>query len=288
MNNSVTIESVTDESGTEHRVKAIFAGCALHSDWTASAARVEAAADEIRASIDPDRWADAAVPPDVERRLAPWLTNGAALHPLTINLVVRFSRALAAKLAAAEQKYGYRVGWLAGDWMDECRRELLEHVAKGDPRDVAAYCAFLWHHGESTTPRTAAPHLFELWWTEYMPDATQTEAWAAWTAVPLSRNVAIEAATPAPKGDAKDAARFLLLVDAVLNPDGSSGQFLSSQPEPTTIEGIRETLDRIQAPAHGVRCHNDACCGGQLPCPTRQACGLGPAPDVPNTAGPTP
>jgi hypothetical protein len=26
----------------------------------------------------------------------------------------------------------------------------LEHVAKGDPRDVAAYCAFLWHHGERT------------------------------------------------------------------------------------------------------------------------------------------
>lgn len=24
----------------------------------------------------------------------------------------------------------------------------------------------------------------------------------------------------------------------------------------------------------GVRCHNDACCGGQLPCPTKEACGV--------------
>lgn len=85
-----------------------------------------------------------------------WLTNGAALHPLTINLVVRFARALAAKLAAAEVKYGYSDGWRSADWMDECRAKLAEHVAKGDPRDVAAYCAFLWHHGESTaaTPST--------------------------------------------------------------------------------------------------------------------------------------
>lgn len=102
---------------------------------------------------DPDRWADAAMPPDIERRLAPWLTNGAALHPLTINLVVRFARAMAAKLSDAEAKYGYSDGWMRSDWLDQCRANLLEHVAKGDPRDVAAYCAFLWHHGE----RTAKP-----------------------------------------------------------------------------------------------------------------------------------
>lgn len=99
---------------------------------------------------DPDRWADAAMQPDIERRLAPWLTNGHALHPMTINLVVRFARALAAKLAEAEVKYGYSDGWRSPDWMDECRANLIGHIAKGDPRDVAAYCAFLWHHGEST------------------------------------------------------------------------------------------------------------------------------------------
>lgn len=84
-----------------------------------------------------------------------WLTNDAPLHPLTANLVVRFARALATKLADAEKKYGYSDGWKDPHWMDECRAHLLEHVAKGDPRDVAAYCAFLWHHGESTAPQAA-------------------------------------------------------------------------------------------------------------------------------------
>lgn len=82
--------------------------------------------------------------------MAGWLTNGAAIHPHTLSLVVRFARALAGKLAAAEVKYGYSDGWLSPGWMDGCRSKLMEHVAKGDPRDVAAYCAFLWHHGEKT------------------------------------------------------------------------------------------------------------------------------------------
>jgi len=73
-----------------------------------------------------------------------------AMHPATADLVQRFAAALAEKLAAAERKYGYSDGWAASDWMDECRAKLVEHVAKGDPRDVAAYCAFLWHHGERT------------------------------------------------------------------------------------------------------------------------------------------
>src|SRR5690606_2263469 len=72
------------------------------------------------------------------------------LHPNTVNLVARFATALAEKLDAAERKYGYSDGWADAGWMDECRRKLVEHVAKGDPRDVAAYCAFLWHHGEPT------------------------------------------------------------------------------------------------------------------------------------------
>lgn len=74
----------------------------------------------------------------------------ANLHPKTADLVQRFAAALADKLAAAEKKYGYSDGWASPDWMDECRLCLREHLFKGDPRDVAAYCAFLWHHGEST------------------------------------------------------------------------------------------------------------------------------------------
>lgn len=82
------------------------------------------------------------------------------LHPNTADLVKRFAQALAEKLAAAELKYGYSDGWRSPDWMGECRAKLLEHVAKGDPRDVAAYCAFLWHHNASTaTPFGASASL---------------------------------------------------------------------------------------------------------------------------------
>jgi hypothetical protein len=83
-------------------------------------------------------------------------TAQVALHPATADLMARFAHALTMKLAAAEVKYGYSDGWRSPDWLDECRAKLLEHVAKGDPRDVAAYCAFLWHHGWSATPTARA------------------------------------------------------------------------------------------------------------------------------------
>lgn len=72
------------------------------------------------------------------------------LHPDTADLVARFAAALATKLCKAEEKYGYSNNWLNDDWMEDCRNRLVEHLQKGDPRDVAAYCAFLWHHNEPT------------------------------------------------------------------------------------------------------------------------------------------
>lgn len=80
----------------------------------------------------------------------------AGLHPDTQDLVTRFATALAVKLHAAELKHGYSNGWKEPHWMDECRQKLIEHLAKGDPRDVAAYCAFLWHHCQSTSPIPSA------------------------------------------------------------------------------------------------------------------------------------
>lgn len=65
------------------------------------------------------------------------------------DLVSRFSTALLQKLREAEQKYGFGDDWLEDDWRDELVLSLAEHVAKGDPRDVAAYAAFAWHHGWS-------------------------------------------------------------------------------------------------------------------------------------------
>ncbi|MFB6449298.1 hypothetical protein [Bradyrhizobium tunisiense] len=71
---------------------------------------------------------------------------------LIAELVRNFSAALLEKLHAAEEKYGWNNGWIAMHWEADCKRQLLEHVHKGDPRDVAAYCAFMWHHGWKTTP----------------------------------------------------------------------------------------------------------------------------------------
>ena len=79
------------------------------------------------------------------------------LHPRTRELVDRFAAAVAEKLSQAERKYGYSDGWADPAWQEECRRQLHHHAAKGDPRDVAAYCAFCWHHGWPTTLPTTPP-----------------------------------------------------------------------------------------------------------------------------------
>lgn len=85
----------------------------------------------------------------------------ARLHPAKRDLVDHFSMALAEKLAEAEQKHGFKDGWLDPTWQDECRRQLHHHAAKGDPRDVAAYCAFCWHHGWPTTLPASPPERTE-------------------------------------------------------------------------------------------------------------------------------
>lgn len=76
------------------------------------------------------------------------------LHPDTADLVVKFAEALADKLAASQKKYGYTNGWKRNDWQEECSKDLLQHVESGDPRDVAAYCAFMWYHGWRTSLNT--------------------------------------------------------------------------------------------------------------------------------------
>lgn len=77
-------------------------------------------------------------------RDAPLPRSSAGSDPLE-DLVARFSKALLAKLKLAQANG--RSGWEHDDWERQCQEGLLRHVAKGDPRDVAAYCAFMWHHG---------------------------------------------------------------------------------------------------------------------------------------------
>lgn len=79
------------------------------------------------------------------------------LHPMTRKLVCDFAEALGRKLHIAELKYGYSDGWNDPRWMNKCRRDLKRHVEKGDPLDVAAYCAFLWHHRAPTNGRKRRP-----------------------------------------------------------------------------------------------------------------------------------
>jgi hypothetical protein len=74
----------------------------------------------------------------------------------TDDLIDRFAAVLKAKASAAETKYGWNDGWLNPDAVDDMRASLYRHLAKGDPRDVAIYCAFLWHH-EATIPRDTPP-----------------------------------------------------------------------------------------------------------------------------------
>lgn len=67
-------------------------------------------------------------------------------------LVATFASALATKLYDAQTKYGFEGHWRDAGWQGDLITQLLDHVRKGDPLDVAAYCAFAWSHGWSIAP----------------------------------------------------------------------------------------------------------------------------------------
>ncbi len=81
------------------------------------------------------------------------------LHPDTQKLVTDFCTALAEKLYKAQLKYGYDADWKRDGWPTQCQAHFHQHIAKGDPRDVAAYCAFMWYHGWKTEAEQPAPVL---------------------------------------------------------------------------------------------------------------------------------
>lgn len=86
-------------------------------------------------------------------------------------LVQRFAEALLLKLVQAEAKHGWNGAWRRDDWSGELPAELLRHVGKGDPLDVAAYCAFAWHHGWPI----AGPHAAEAIEIVALIDALRAE-----------------------------------------------------------------------------------------------------------------
>ena len=88
-----------------------------------------------------------------DRRTTPARAEAQDEGAATDDLVDRFAVALKAKLRAAGEKYGFDDAWKADDWRDKLIEDLLRHIQKGDPRDVAAYCAFAWHHDWSLSPK---------------------------------------------------------------------------------------------------------------------------------------
>lgn len=85
---------------------------------------------------------------------APVIPSG--LHPDTKMLVTDFCTDLAEKLYKAQLKYGYDADWKQDNWSTQCLAHFHQHIAKGDPRDVAAYCAFMWYLGWKTGPMLQA------------------------------------------------------------------------------------------------------------------------------------
>lgn len=120
------------------------------------------------------------------------LVMPAELHPDTRKLVTDFCTALAEKLYKAQLKYGYDADWKQDGWPTQCQAHFHQHIAKGDPRDVAAYCAFMWYHGWKTEAAPPAPvsvpderAAFNAWNNDNdCPLAgrdAKTAAWLAWS-----------------------------------------------------------------------------------------------------------
>lgn len=73
------------------------------------------------------------------------------LHPDSKQLLLNFAAAMGEKMMASQTKRGMDTNWQNPEWEEECQKDLLHHVQKGDPLDVGIYSAFCHHHDWSTT-----------------------------------------------------------------------------------------------------------------------------------------
>lgn len=117
------------------------------------------------------------------------------LHPDTKKLVGDFANALAEKLYKAQLKYGYDADWKQDGWPTQCQAHFHQHIAKGDPRDVAAYCAFMWYHGWKTETQAPVPSVPAKWpekltWSHH-DDMTQAEVLAWNNAIDACRSALV-------------------------------------------------------------------------------------------------
>jgi len=96
----------------------------------------------------------------IRRQVSVTVLVPAELHPDSKHLIMLFAEALADKLRAAEIKHFNGQpwnAWLRDDWRIKCQRDMIRHLAKGDPRDVAIYCAFMWARDWSIDPAADSP-----------------------------------------------------------------------------------------------------------------------------------
>nr|WP_309144909.1 hypothetical protein [Escherichia coli] len=142
---------------TRERAAKIAAGGGYNFDEVEELARIALASLEAEA-VGTFRKGPCGYSPSFHEDAVPLYTAPPApvvpaeLHPDTLKLVTDFSSALAEKLYKAQLKYGYDADWKQDGWPSQCQADFQQHIAKGDPRDVAAYCAFMWYHGWKTEP----------------------------------------------------------------------------------------------------------------------------------------
>ncbi|WOL24284.1 hypothetical protein fHeYen801_074 [Yersinia phage fHe-Yen8-01] len=75
------------------------------------------------------------------------------LSPDTAVMVCNFAEALGKKLAKSKAKryqQGMADEWSFPGWQTQCHYQMIQHLSKGDPLDVAAYLAFMHYHGWTT------------------------------------------------------------------------------------------------------------------------------------------
>lgn len=88
------------------------------------------------------------------------------LHRETKTMLERFAAALEGKARDAEIKNGFSDDWRRDEWEAQCKADLLRHVLKGDPRDVAIYAAFCWARGWSTSPEPLIDDRYALLYSD--------------------------------------------------------------------------------------------------------------------------
>jgi len=81
------------------------------------------------------------------------------LHIDSQNLLKECFSQLEEKMIRNQEKYGYSNEWLMHDWEDECRENMMSHIEKGDPKDVAIYAMFMMFRGWSTKKVIRTPNV---------------------------------------------------------------------------------------------------------------------------------